>query len=322
MSYPDNYLKYPKNVLEPRQIIIDDSYYTIYQFRFKGLNDLYNFLKSNPKINREVWYEDHLISSMDRNTGFHGKPYNEAVEDLISGPDEDYKRFLTVEKKFDANSGLIHKYETKKEIAGGKINIPAYTAGSPLCYTTSKIITKPKFITVNVTLSYNCTTTQYQVFNRAIIITSLISSLEKAGYTVNVNAFELDEKQKELFCIIFELKRYGEKTNYPALYKSLCKIEFLRRICFRILEVSNVKEKWCKGYGKTCDKEMVEKVLKINGNDIYFDQPTQMGIKGISLTDDFEKALKHLQVGEMINIEKAVKEFEEKAKTLKKGTYY
>ena len=319
MDYPNNYLKYPQNVLKPRQIKIDGITYTIHAFRFNGLNDLYNYLKSDPQINRVVWKENYKIASLNKNLNFYGIPYEMAVEDLIAPPSDDYKKFLKIEKNFDAKKGTIHKYETKKEIAGGKINIPSYTAGSPLCYTTSKIITKPKFVTVNVTLSYNCQTTASQVLNRAIIITSIINSLEKSGYTVNVNAFQLDEVERELFYMVFKLKRYGESINYPALYKSLCKIEFLRRISFRVLETSNVKASWYRGYGRTCSRSTAEQVLKLSNNDLYFDQPLAMDIDGYKLVLDFEYALNYLDIEDLVDTNEMKKEFIEKVKTLKKN---
>ena len=67
-----------KNILEPKTINIDGDNITLYTARFNGLYDLYDYLKSNPKINTKAFNEDYLSSIY-----FDGNiSYEEALENL------------------------------------------------------------------------------------------------------------------------------------------------------------------------------------------------------------------------------------------------
>ena len=317
MNYiTNNHERFPNNVLDIQEIIVDTAHYKMYPFRFRGLYDLYNYLKADPEINRKVW--NNRLASLDNYSDFAGEPYEKAVESLLKDVDPGYEEFLRIENKVNANVGRIHKYQTIKTVAGGHVNVPAYSSGSPYIYDASRIITKPKFVTINIMLSYRCGTNKKQVFNRAIIITNIVKALEREGYTVNINAFELSYEGNELFKLIFEIKHFGEKINYQALYKSLCKVEFLRRLCFRVLETSDVKLDWQDGYGITCEEDFTKEVLKLKRNDLYFDQPFSIGVYGHNIVEDFESIAKHLQLDKIINVEREKQKFKENVKVFKR----
>ena len=93
-------------------------------------------------------------------------------------------------------------------------------------------------------------------------------------------------------------------------------MEFLRRILFRILETLDVTEDWSDGYGSTCDESFVRKALNLGKDDIFFDQPRSMGIRGENLAKDFEAAIKHLNLEDKIDVAKAKAEFEKDVKCL------
>ena len=54
-----------KNILEPKTINIDGDNITLYTARFNGLYDLYDYLKSNPKINTKAFNNDSSLKSFD-----------------------------------------------------------------------------------------------------------------------------------------------------------------------------------------------------------------------------------------------------------------
>lgn len=315
-EYPHNHLKFPDNIYEPEKVKIGRYNYTMYYARFNNLYELYDYLKAEPGINRIVF---HRLASIKEDSNFSGKPYDEAVEDLVSEVDPGYEEFLELQKDLNnARRRMIHKYQTVRTVAGGHLNIPAYSAGNPLCYETEERIVKPKFVKIHIALSYFCGTTKQQVLHRAIIITNVLKALEKAGYSVDLNTFELSEEERELIYIVVQIKRHGEKMNMSALYKTLCHVEFLRRILFRVLETLDVTEDWVNGYGSTCSEEFTRKALKFGENDIFFDQPRAMGINGEDLAADFENAIKHLNLEDKIDVEKAKREFNDNVATLKK----
>lgn len=309
-----NYERFPGNIFKPEKIKVSGKNYILYLARFNSLYSLYHYLKGNPKINRQIFRK---LASVKNGSSFAGKPYEEAVEDLISSYDPQYEEFLRLQRNLDQGQKMmIHKYETVRTLAGGHLNIPAYSSGNPLCYETERLVVKPKFIRIHIALSYYCGTSKQQVLNRAIIITNILKALENAGYNVDLHAFELSREDNEICNIVVELKRHGERLNMEALYKSLCHVEFLRRILFRVLETMEVENEWGYGYGHVCDESFTRKVLKFDQNDIFFDQPRDMGIEGEDLADDFESAIKHLKLEDKIDVESAKRQFRQKVITL------
>lgn len=314
MEYPHNHLRYDGYIFEPTEREVDEETYTLYQARFNNLYELYDYLKSDPPTNRRVFRRLHSETGSE---DFAGKPYSEAVEDLMNEYDPGYEEFLTLQRKINT-AGLrkVHKYKLVKTVTGGYLDIPAYSAGDPLCYTTEVRVSKPKFVRIHVTLSYYWGTSKKQVLNRAIIITNVIKALEDAGYSVDLNTFELSRNWNELSYIVIQIKKHGQRMDMPGLYKSLCRVEFLRRILFRVLETLDVTNDWEDGYGSTCSEEFTRKVLRLNSNDIFFDQPRSMGIEGEDLAEDFENAIKHLNLEDKIDIEQAKREFTKDVKKL------
>ena len=316
-EYPHNHLKFPDNIFVPEKIKIGKYNYVRYYARFNNLYELYDYLKANPGINTMVFNK---LASLKNDSDFAGKPYEEAVEDLINEVDPGYEEFLSLQRDLNnVRKGMIHKYQTVRTVAGGHLNIPAYSAGNPLCYETEERVVKPKFVKIHIALSYYWGTSKSQVLNRAIIITNVLKALENAGYNVDLNTFELSEEQKELVYIAVQIKRHGEKMNMSALYKTLCHVEFLRRILFRVLETLDVTEGWVDGYGSTCSETFTRKALNFGENDIFFDQPRAMGIQGKDLASDFENAIKHLNLEDKIDVERAKREFSEDVANLKKS---
>lgn len=316
MSAKDNQIKFSDNIFEPEKVKVGRNNYTMYRASFNNLYSLYEYLKQEPELNRRIFSE---LSSVNGSESFAGKPYNEAVEDLIGEIDPGYEEFLKLQSDLNrAKMGKVHKFRLVRTVAGGHLNIPAYSAGIPLCYETEERISKPKFIRIHVSLSYYWGTSKSQVLHRAIIITNIIKALEKAGYSVDLNTFEMSQEDDELVYIIVQIKKHGGRLNMSALYKTLCHVEFLRRILFRILETMDVHNYWGSGYGQTCSEEFIRKALNLGNNDIFFDQPRSMGIDGEDLADDFESAVRHLNLEDKIDVEKAKREFRDNSKVLKK----
>ena len=309
-----NIIDFSSNIFEPKQVLYNNNQYTLYLARFKGLHDLYNYLKSDPKINKKVFRE---LASITGEEDFAGKPYKEAVEDLISVIDPGYDEFLKLQGNINKAIKLdVHKYKTVKTVSGGRLNIPAYSAGVPFCYETEEKISKPKFIRINVSLSYGWTTSSKQVYNRTVILTNIVKALEASGYSVDVKTFELSHNENEIIHVSVDVKRHGERINMQTLYKSLCHREFLRRILFSVLETLDVKSDWSDGYGYTCSEEMTRSILKINKNDLYFDAPNRMRIRGNDLSEDFESVINILNLADKFDVEEAKKLFREQSKKL------
>lgn len=71
------------------------------------------------------------------------------------------------------------------------------------------------------------------------------------------------------------------------LYFPLCSPSFLRRLVFRLREISpDITYAWTDGYGKTCNDCTTRKVIDLKDNDIVICQPDEMNIKGLDIIDD------------------------------------
>ena len=317
MPIPHNYIDFPQNVLVPEKKIINDDEYTVYGFRFQGLQDFYHFLKQPYRINSEVFDMDDL-SSITGKKSFAGKPFKSAVEDLVRDVDPKYREYLSIQKQMKGRVGTVHKYQQMKNIAGGSVDPVAYTVGSPEIYRMSRVTKRPKYITIDTQVGYYWGTSFEQVFHRAVIITNLIHALERNGYDVNVNSFMAAENGDEIIQAIFEVKKHGKRINYQTLYKSLVNVEFFRRLCFRLIEISDVESDWKDGYGRSCSEDLARKLLNLEKEDIYFDQPRDMCIEGEDIKEDFRKVINYLGLEDIIDVEKETENIERGMKVLTK----
>lgn len=309
--------RYPNNIYEPTILRVGNNNYKYYRAKFSSLYDLYNYLKSEPLINTNVFHELH---SSSRDSDFAGIPYDEALEELMKPPRGDYRNFLRLSDSLNNDcTNYIQEYIEVKSPGGGYIDIPAYCSGDPLCYKTSRSIYTPKFVKLNITLSYYWGTSKEQVLNRALIVSALVNAFEQAGYIVEINTFELSHLEDELVNISVNIKNSDETFNKSSLYKTLCYVEFLRRILFRVLETIDVEyDEWQHTYGSTASESFTRKALKLDSTDIFIDQPREMGIRGNNIVDDFIHTLNNLDLEDKIDVEKAADDFRKDIKVLKK----
>ena len=309
-----NYLNYKDNIFKPKDITICDKDYKLYLARFSNLYELYDYLKSEPRINKIVFDK---LSSINSPESFAGKPYDEALEELISKTSEDFEEFLKIDS-FNANEGISHKYEKYQTPTHGRLIIPSYCVGKPNCYESSRRIKEPKYINIHISLAYTARVEKSQVLNRALIITNILNALENAGYIINLDTFELSYLGNELAYIVVELKNYNDKLDLQTLYKTLCHIHFRRRILFRVLETLDLTNKmWGISYGTVCQKEFISNFLNFSEGDIYFDEPTKMGILGNDFITDLENAINYLNLQDKIPIEETKQAYKTKTKTLR-----
>lgn len=311
-----NNIRFPRNILVPKTITYDDEERILYRANFDSLYDLYQYLKSNPKINREVFA---TLSSVNGRPSFAGVPYEEAVEELMKSPRSEYLDFLELSKQLNEEAiDYIDEYVSFRTYGGGSIDIPTYVTGNPLCFNSSRKVAVPKFVRINIGLSYNCTTSKQQVMNRAIITAALVGALERAGYTVSINAFELSREYNEFANINVNIKNGDDSLNKASLFKTLCYVEFLRRLLFRVLETMDVKEGWSHGYGSTCQESTVREVMKLDPNDIYIGEPDEMGIYGHDIMDDLKSCLDNLRLEDRIDMNTLEEDLIEDVRKLEK----
>ena len=316
INYPNNNKEFPFNIYEPEEVLVGNERYVRYKAVFRSLHDLYEYLSSNPRVNDEVFSRLHSLTNGEE---WAGLPYEEALESLESPPRGEYRNFLTLSEKLDeAAAEYVREYIDVRSPGGGYVDVPSYVTGNPLCFKTSRSVYVPKFIRVNIALSYYHGTTKKQVLHRALIVAALVNAFERAGYIVEINTFELSKYSSEFIDIDVNIKNNSETFNKASLYKTLCYVEFLRRLLFRVLETLDVTEDWEDGYGHTCSEEFVRKARRMDENEIFIDQPREMGIEGESIGKDFERVLAHLRIEDKIDVKRAKREFNKDVKKLEK----
>ncbi len=290
-----SYIQYPDYFKKPEEIKLLGKQYTVYEICFSDLIDIYDILKKNRNINEVAFNKDYL-SSISKNDEFlyRGRPYEQAVENLLDENDPGFKAYMEYKNIFNIYYKQASEYVTVRTAAGGRPDPIAYATGAANIYINRRKVPVGQTINLDVQLACPNKVSFDQIFHRAIIITSLINALEKNLYKVNVNAFMICEVSidfnNEIIKMLFNIKKNGVETDYKALYKILVDIEFLRRICFRLMEISDVKENWYdEAYGRTCSIDKCKELLGLSDNDYYINHPDQMKIDGKIIEEDFEK---------------------------------
>lgn len=311
----DNTERFSKNIFLPVKKIVryDDSEatYDLYVANFSSLYNLQQYLLGNPEINSIVFNENDL-SSETGTFRFAGVPYDQAVSELLDTSDEKFKEFLKIVRTVNsATPGMSKKYNVTKSYTGSRISNTSYIMGNPKCYSKREKIIVPKFIKMSINLAYNCNHDKNQVYFRSIIISNLVKALEESGYSVNVDTFALLEEDDEMMKISIQMKSHNGKLHMSDLYKMTCNVEFFRRIIFRVMETLDVHNlSWEDGYGRTCNEELTRATLGLKKDDILFCQPSEMGIEGDDLASDFESAINHLGIEDIIDVKRAKRTLE------------
>lgn len=204
----------------------------LYEAKFSSLLDVYDYLKSKPKINSEI-YNTRESESSDLN--FHGVPLEKAISYLKSGYTEGLSDFIELKKEIDRKiSPPTETYTMETGKVGGRVHVPSALGGS------SNFMIKPvyyeehKYVDINYQIALKAGTSRKEFKNKGIAALSLITLLEKHGINVNLNAFSMSETNREYSLLLFQLKKYGGLIDTYGAYYAFTSKEFLRRICFYI----------------------------------------------------------------------------------------
>ena len=84
------------------------------------------------------------------------------------------------------------------------------------------------------------------------------------------------------------------------------------------MEVADVENDWNYNYGHTCEESTVREALRLDKNDIYFDQPSKMGILGNDIDKDFQMVVSQLELDDVIDVEQEKKHLRQGLKAKQK----
>lgn len=259
---------------------------TIYNMKFFGLKDLYDYLKSNPAINMSVFSTQ---ASMKDNAAFSGEPLDTAIEYLLNGYTEGFDNFLEANKRLQTGiSEYLEDYETKRSMFAGVPIAPLVAANVPDCRLIIEPVHEIEIRNIYYNLSYPHTTSSSQIRNRGLATLYMIQALEARGVMVNFKAFDLSKCEQEILNTSIDLKKPGEEAlNIQKCYFPMVAKEFLRRILFRVMESSDVTEPdWGDGYGQSLTQKECREFFNAKDHDIVISRPKDLGIKGVNLYQD------------------------------------
>ena len=266
--------------------IIKNQGRTIYNLRFANLTDLHDYLKQNPVVNRSVFERQ---ASLNLDSDFYGEPLDKAIEYCIGGYSEGFKNFLVANDKLKSTTrDLSDNRVLTRSIYGGMPLSALVAAGVPDCLLRYERDTTSVVRNIYYNLAYPASTSASKIINRGLATLYIIQALEAKGEMINFQAFELSECSDEIVNIEINLKKPGdlfldiEKCYFPIKGK-----EFLRRVLFRVLESSPVKnDYWGEGYGSPLNQEGIREFFNATENDLVISYPSEMGIEGGNIYDD------------------------------------
>lgn len=281
----------------------------VYNMKFFGIKDLYDYLKSNPKVNYKIFSTQ---ASMKDDPKFSGAPLDQAIEYLLNGYNVGFKNFLEANKRLQ--SGIIEyqqDYRVKRSMFAGAPVAHLVAANVPAC----RVVMEPthglEIRNVYYNLSYSHKTTPEQIRNRGLATLYLIQALEAKGVIVNFRAFELSESddENEIFHLSIDLKKSGETAlNIQKCYYPMVAKEFLRRVLFRCMESSEVTEPdWGIGYGTSLDQEGCREFFNARKNDIVISRPKDLMITGDNIYKDTLNMIESLNLESEFNIKQLKK---------------
>ena len=212
---------------------------------------------------------------------------NQAEEYAKYGYYENFDKFLDLKLKLEKYIKLTSKKNKQYNYyVGYAPDVKAYLEGSPLSMLDRKKESK-KQIDIYFNISYSAATSKEQIFNRGVITLSLVEVLETLGFSVNLNLFEISYKEDQVTYFVWNLKNVAERANIKKLYFPMCHQAFLRRLAFKLLEVTkDIKQSWHFGYGRPGSENLIREIIDLKENDIVIAQPSEMGVFGNDIIED------------------------------------
>lgn len=272
----------------------------IYNIHFYNITDLYDYIKSNPQINKSIFTK--VASSSPKE--FYGVPLPQATEYLLGGYEKGFDNFLLASKDLktigieDNNS-----YHFVRSVYGNVPIIPLIAAGVPDCMLARVVDDDVRVVNIQFSLSYPATTKDDQIINRGLATLFIVQALEEKGYIVNFNAFQISQVNDEIIYITINLKQPSDLfLNMQKCYYPIRAKEFLRRILFRVLESSDVTNRsWGENYGHSLSEDKIREFLKrekpnFQTTDLIIADPINMGITGNNIYADTLTMIKKLGV--------------------------
>ncbi len=220
----------------------------------------------------------------------------EEAKDLIKyGCHEDFDKLVelkcTLEKYIKMSRMKTRQYNY---YVGYAPDVKAYLEGNPLSML-NKENPKRKHIDIYYNSAILGDVSTEEIFNRGAITLCLVEILENMGFSVGLNVFTMSKSGDQVHLAKFNLKGPNERLNIQKLFFPLCHPSFLRRLVFRLREITpDIESHWGDGYGRTCSDYQIREYIDLKDNDIVICQPQEMGIRGQNIVDDANRMFDYI----------------------------
>lgn len=260
--------------------------YDVMEYAFDSITEFINYIDNTP-INEKIWGNKFLESTSNDYNFCKTHSFEEAEEMCKFGYHEDFEKLVELKLTLEKYIKMSNKRNRPHNFyVGYAPDVKTYLEGNPLSMI-NKQNPKRKHIDVYYNVSVPWYTSAAQCFNRGATTLCIVEILEKLGFSVGLNMFEMSKYEEQIFYAKFNLKRDGERLNVQKLYFPLCHSSFLRRLIFRLQEETpDITYGWTGGYGKPCDDYTIRDVIDLKEDSIVICLPEEMHVKGKDIIDD------------------------------------
>lgn len=258
--------------------------YDVMYYRFDSISEFVDYLISAP-IQRGKF---HRLASVESDYEFtQTRSFDEAIELIKFGYHEDFEKLVQLKLKLEKYIKMSKKRNKQfNDYIGYVPDVKAYLEGNPLSMLNKRNEIRKK-VNVYMNTSFYGNTSKEAIFNRGAIVLSLIEILENMGFGVDFHLFEMSTVDSMMHFSDFILKTETERANIQKLYFPLCHPSWIRRLNFRLIEVTpDITYDWSNGYGRPSSLTTIKRVIDLEKNDIIIPTIEELGIQGYNIIDD------------------------------------
>lgn len=258
--------------------------YNVMYYRFDSISEFVDYLKNAPV---QHYAFDRLASETGSYSFTQTSSLEEALNLIKFGYHEDFEKLVQLKLKLEKYIKMSKKRNKQfNDYIGFAPDVKAYLEGNPLSMLNKKSEARKK-VNVYVNTSFYGNTSKEAIFNRGAIVLSMIEILENMGFSVDLHLFEMSTVDTMMHFSDFVLKSENERMNIQKLYFPLCHPSWIRRLNFRLIEVTpDITSSWSNGYGRPSDLSTMKKVIDLDKNDIIIPTIEELNIRGDNLVDD------------------------------------
>lgn len=258
--------------------------YNVMYYRFDSISEFVDYLKNAPV---QHYAFDRLASETGSYSFTQTSSLEEALDLIKFGYHEDFEKLVQLKLKLEKYIKMSKKRNKQfNDYIGFAPDVKAYLEGNPLSMLNKKSEARKK-VNVYMNTSFYGNTSKEAIFNRGAIVLSMIEILENMGFSVDLHLFEMSTVDTMMHFSDFVLKSENERMNIQKLYFPLCHPSWIRRLNFRLIEVTpDITSSWSNGYGRPSDLSTMKKVIDLDKNDIIIPTIEELNIRGENLVDD------------------------------------